>query len=148
MRTAKSKAEASKKKQDEKREARTEARIRSGGVTVRDVERHLRRGIHRLRGPSHRVAYWTGKERGVAKRLLSGYGGELVLKAIGMMCSEWEDISRGQLDGDPSISLLWGMRHRLMARAQGVEPKKPKKSLNSDEYRADQVDDDDMAMGW
>lgn len=89
-------------------------------------------------GAGYVVARWTGKERTLAKGLLTEYGDALVADAVKYLFAEWDGMvakSKGGLTGVPTINLLWGMRARVFGDVQLRKMgKQPPKRRDSDEF--------------
>jgi len=109
-------------------------------INSTDVERWLKAGVAQLYGKPINQGRWGAKERKLAKNLLADFGPEMVERAVAHFCAHWKTMvhnSRGQLDGMPTINLLWGMRARVFAEVQGIDntPDRSARPEDSDEYR-------------
>jgi hypothetical protein len=96
--------------------------------------------LYREKWPNRPEPVWSASEAGVVTKLLKAYEAELVMKVCERVIVDWEECAkRWNLDGVPTIKLVWGFRETLFAEvAEGKAAGGQKsESMRADEFAAD-----------
>lgn len=128
-------------------------------INSTQVQEWFRSGLRDLYGDKLTLPpkgeWWTIHEKGLAKKLLNAYGPELVQKAVAHFCATWPqrvEASEGRLGGIPGIGLLWKIRDRVFAEAQGVAPPpvkpKPRRARRNKKDEGEYTPGKPVGFGW
>lgn len=118
-------------------------------ATASTVEKWFREALFELHQRRYVVSAWGVKQNTLAKKLLVEFGAELTQKAVNAFVLGWPDLvrgSRGRIQGEPTIQLLYAMRETIFARAQGIDQVSVVDVKNSDEFQDNS--DDTPGVGW
>lgn len=116
---------------------------RDTGLTPHKLESHWVE-LYTAKWPKLPKPEWGPADRRTARNIVVAYP-ELALEVCERVIEHWNECARRwNLDGVPSIRLVWGYRETLFAEAaQGLPPGGPK----SEAMRADEFDADGEHLG-
>ncbi|MBD3263410.1 hypothetical protein GF374_03455 [Candidatus Woesearchaeota archaeon] len=133
---AKARAEKNKEVRDRRRneykKAKAKKKLEEGTKekepNVNFIEKKFRAKIKENWGDIPAAGKWQGKEYGIAKKLISKYGGFVVLDSVEKIIDQWEEIqSRYNIEGYPTIGTISYFSATWFSEAQvGKKEPKPK----------------------
>lgn len=152
------------KNKEAQRKRRTRKPARTGPVPISelsypdDVEDYNARHIHKLFAETFDAApalegttrpRWCARYSAHAKELIEWYGAELTVRCIKSLLEDWPMWKRDlDLNGSPSMRLLYGFRETIFAEVEGGGATKSAPKTGGAEWNPTQEELDAPAIGW